>query len=83
MPIAGALTPERALGSTGIDAGELALASATPLTVIEHRNILFDSLDARLALITQDMAAFGPTRAATETDRWRREGAPQVDMFAA
>ena len=83
MPITTALTPERAPGGSSLDAGELALASATPLTVIEHGNMLFDSLDARLALMTQDMAAFGPTRAATETDRWRREGAPQVDMFAA
>ena len=39
--------------------------------------------DPRLALMTQDMASFGPTRAATETDRWRREGVPQFDMFAA
>ena len=39
--------------------------------------------DPRVALMTQDMASFGPTRAATETDRWRREGVPQFDMFAA
>ena len=39
--------------------------------------------DPRLALMTQDMASFGPTRAATETDRWRREGTAQVEFFAA
>ncbi len=39
--------------------------------------------DPRLLLMTQDMASFGATRAATETDRWRRVGAPQFDMFAA
>ena len=39
--------------------------------------------DPRLALMTQDMVSFGATPAATETDRWRREGLPQVEMFAA
>ena len=80
----GATSPARSGGSgSSLDAGDLALASATPLTVIEHGNTLFDSLDARLALMTQDMAAFGAQTSVTEIDQWRRQGNAQVDLFAA
>ena len=86
--VMGATSPATSVGSgsgggSSLDAGDLALASATPLTVVEHGNTLFDSLDGRLALMTQDMAAFGAQTSVTETDQWRRQGNAQVDLFAA